>query len=160
MPLGCRGALRHPGRPLTLAIQLDRYAKYYKEDGTDKRTLYKVFGIRFDILVNGKVRVARRWVHPPIPGTAVPCPQESTSCVMQHGGLVGPGKPVRVVPSGADTLTAALGKCQGREHRGEAHFTAYIYQLQFNQWFCPKNHHDRFGGNCGKSKPFTDISKS
>nr|XP_009932171.1 PREDICTED: P2X purinoceptor 1 [Opisthocomus hoazin] len=31
-----------------------RYAKYYKEDGTDKRTLYKVFGIRFDILVNGK----------------------------------------------------------------------------------------------------------
>ncbi|XP_051665282.1 P2X purinoceptor 1 isoform X2 [Manacus candei] len=31
-----------------------RYAKYYKEDGMEKRTLYKVFGIRFDILVNGK----------------------------------------------------------------------------------------------------------
>ncbi|XP_053223887.1 P2X purinoceptor 1 [Podarcis raffonei] len=31
-----------------------RYAKYYKENGRDLRTLYKVFGIRFDILVNGK----------------------------------------------------------------------------------------------------------
>ncbi|POI25229.1 hypothetical protein CIB84_011021, partial [Bambusicola thoracicus] len=31
-----------------------RYAKYYREDGMEKRTLYKVFGIRFDILVNGK----------------------------------------------------------------------------------------------------------
>uniref|UniRef100_A0A8C0GW31 P2X purinoceptor n=1 Tax=Chelonoidis abingdonii TaxID=106734 RepID=A0A8C0GW31_CHEAB len=31
-----------------------RYAKYYRENGTDYRTLYKVFGIRFDILVNGK----------------------------------------------------------------------------------------------------------
>uniref|UniRef100_A0A8C2Y9Q0 P2X purinoceptor n=1 Tax=Coturnix japonica TaxID=93934 RepID=A0A8C2Y9Q0_COTJA len=31
-----------------------RYAKYYREDGIEKRTLYKVFGIRFDILVNGK----------------------------------------------------------------------------------------------------------
>lgn len=30
----------------------------------EKRTLYKVFGIRFDILVNGKVRVARHWVRP------------------------------------------------------------------------------------------------
>ncbi|XP_042713694.1 P2X purinoceptor 1 isoform X1 [Chrysemys picta bellii] len=31
-----------------------RYAKYYSENGTNYRTLYKVFGIRFDILVNGK----------------------------------------------------------------------------------------------------------
>ncbi|XP_067393964.1 P2X purinoceptor 1 [Emydura macquarii macquarii] len=31
-----------------------RYARYYKENGTDWRNLYKVFGIRFDILVNGK----------------------------------------------------------------------------------------------------------
>nr|XP_025033766.1 P2X purinoceptor 1 isoform X3 [Pelodiscus sinensis] len=31
-----------------------RYAKYYRDNGTDYRTLYKVFGIRFDILVNGK----------------------------------------------------------------------------------------------------------
>uniref|UniRef100_A0A674IB98 P2X purinoceptor n=1 Tax=Terrapene triunguis TaxID=2587831 RepID=A0A674IB98_9SAUR len=31
-----------------------RYAKYYRENGTNYRTLYKVFGIRFDILVNGK----------------------------------------------------------------------------------------------------------
>lgn len=43
---------------------MDRYAKYYREDGMEKRTLYKVFGIRFDILVNGKVRVARHSVHP------------------------------------------------------------------------------------------------
>lgn len=45
-------------KPLMSPISWDRYAKYYKEDGTDKRTLYKVFGIRFDILVNGKVRAA------------------------------------------------------------------------------------------------------
>ncbi|XP_066433028.1 P2X purinoceptor 1 isoform X2 [Eleutherodactylus coqui] len=31
-----------------------RHARYYKEDGIKKRTLFKVFGIRFDILVNGK----------------------------------------------------------------------------------------------------------
>ncbi|KAG8452009.1 hypothetical protein GDO86_003984 [Hymenochirus boettgeri] len=31
-----------------------RQARYYKEDGVNKRTLYKVFGIRFDILVNGQ----------------------------------------------------------------------------------------------------------
>ncbi|XP_066227064.1 P2X purinoceptor 7 isoform X2 [Saccopteryx leptura] len=30
-----------------------RYAKYYKEHGIEKRTLIKVFGIRFDILVFG-----------------------------------------------------------------------------------------------------------
>ncbi|KAE8625122.1 hypothetical protein XENTR_v10006164 [Xenopus tropicalis] len=32
-----------------------RHARYYKEDGVSKRTLFKVFGIRFDILVNGQV---------------------------------------------------------------------------------------------------------
>lgn len=89
IPVGLQGAVRHPGRPLTLTIQSDRYAKYYKEDGMDKRTLYKVFGIRFDILVNGKVSVARRWGRPRIPGTAVPCPQEGISPVTQHQGLVG-----------------------------------------------------------------------
>ncbi|XP_075446107.1 P2X purinoceptor 1 isoform X2 [Ascaphus truei] len=31
-----------------------RHARYYKEDGISKRTLYKVFGIRFDILVDGE----------------------------------------------------------------------------------------------------------
>lgn len=51
------GAVRHPGRAFTVTIQLHRYAKYYREDGMEKRTLYKVFGIRLDILVNGKVRV-------------------------------------------------------------------------------------------------------
>ncbi|XP_077152610.1 P2X purinoceptor 1-like [Ranitomeya variabilis] len=31
-----------------------RHARYYKEAGIQKRTLFKVFGIRFDILVNGE----------------------------------------------------------------------------------------------------------
>ncbi|XP_006029213.1 P2X purinoceptor 1 [Alligator sinensis] len=31
-----------------------RYAKYYSDGGINRRNLYKVFGIRFDILVNGK----------------------------------------------------------------------------------------------------------
>ncbi|KAM4701310.1 P2X purinoceptor 1 [Discoglossus pictus] len=31
-----------------------RNARYYREDGINKRTLFKVFGIRFDILVNGE----------------------------------------------------------------------------------------------------------
>ncbi|XP_044143786.1 P2X purinoceptor 1 isoform X2 [Bufo gargarizans] len=31
-----------------------RHARYYKEGGIRKRTLFKVFGIRFDILVNGE----------------------------------------------------------------------------------------------------------
>lgn len=31
-----------------------RHARYYKEDGVKKRTLFKIFGIRFDILVNGE----------------------------------------------------------------------------------------------------------
>ncbi|CAJ0952006.1 unnamed protein product [Ranitomeya imitator] len=34
-----------------------RYAKYYRDaNGTDYRTLIKAYGIRFDIMVNGKVR--------------------------------------------------------------------------------------------------------
>ena len=32
-----------------------RYAKYYKENNTEKRTLIKAYGIRFDILVFGTV---------------------------------------------------------------------------------------------------------
>ncbi|XP_055513390.1 P2X purinoceptor 1 [Leucoraja erinacea] len=31
-----------------------RYAKYYVENGTEMRDLYKVFGIRFDVMVHGK----------------------------------------------------------------------------------------------------------
>uniref|UniRef100_UPI00398E6E09 P2X purinoceptor 1 n=1 Tax=Pristiophorus japonicus TaxID=55135 RepID=UPI00398E6E09 len=31
-----------------------RYAKYYVENGTEMRDLYKVYGIRFDIMVHGK----------------------------------------------------------------------------------------------------------
>ncbi|XP_074048592.1 P2X purinoceptor 1-like [Macrotis lagotis] len=33
-----------------------RFARYYMENGTHCRRLFKVFGIRFDILVNGQVR--------------------------------------------------------------------------------------------------------
>ncbi len=32
-----------------------RYAKYYVEDGVEKRTLMKVFGVRIDIIVHGRV---------------------------------------------------------------------------------------------------------
>jgi len=156
--VGLQGTVRHLCRTLTFAIRTDRYAKYYKEDGTDKRTLYKVFGIRFDILVNGKVRVARHWVCPRMPRMAVPCPQECTSSGTQRQGFLGPGKPVQVASPGAGLLTAALGNCWGKEHRGQAHFTGHVCQLRFGQWLCCKKHHE--GGNCGKSKPFTDISKS
>ena len=35
---------------------LTRYARYYKDPtGVDFRTLYKVYGIRFDIMINGQV---------------------------------------------------------------------------------------------------------
>lgn len=33
-----------------------RFAKHFVENGTNRRHLFKVFGIRFDILVDGKVR--------------------------------------------------------------------------------------------------------
>lgn len=34
-----------------------RYAKYYKDEkGETYRTLYKVYGIRFDIMINGQVQ--------------------------------------------------------------------------------------------------------
>lgn len=32
-----------------------RFARYFVENGTNHRHLFKVFGIRFDILVDGKV---------------------------------------------------------------------------------------------------------
>lgn len=58
-----------------LPVPLGRYAKYYREEGKEKRTLYKVFGIRFDILVNGKVR----------PRPLGPCPQEGRSTQVWWG---------------------------------------------------------------------------
>lgn len=43
--------------PLLLTTVSLRYAKYFHNaDGKMDRTLFKVFGIRFDILVHGKVR--------------------------------------------------------------------------------------------------------
>lgn len=45
-------------QPLSLS---PRYAKYYRrENGTEYRTLMKVFGIRFDVLVYGNVCTASR----------------------------------------------------------------------------------------------------
>lgn len=36
---------------------LSRFAKYYKDaEGVEYRTLIKAYGIRFDVMVNGKVR--------------------------------------------------------------------------------------------------------
>ena len=34
-----------------------RFARHFVENGTNYRHLFKVFGIRFDILVDGKVSV-------------------------------------------------------------------------------------------------------
>ncbi|KAK1154594.1 P2X purinoceptor 4-like isoform X1 [Acipenser oxyrinchus oxyrinchus] len=31
-----------------------RFARYYKQDGVEERTLFKVYGIRFDVMVTGK----------------------------------------------------------------------------------------------------------
>lgn len=44
--------LHHPPCNLTPS---PRFAKYFVENGTNYRHLFKVFGIRFDILVDGKV---------------------------------------------------------------------------------------------------------
>lgn len=44
--------LRHPPCNRTPS---PRFAKYFVENGTNRRHLFKVFGIRFDILVDGKV---------------------------------------------------------------------------------------------------------
>lgn len=36
-----------------------RFARHFVQNGTNHRHLFKVFGIRFDILVDGKVSVPR-----------------------------------------------------------------------------------------------------
>lgn len=44
--------------PITLFCYLTpspRFARHFVENGTNYRHLFKVFGIRFDILVDGKV---------------------------------------------------------------------------------------------------------
>lgn len=40
---------------VTIPMTVCRYAKHYIENGTEKRTLLKVFGIRFDIIVQSLV---------------------------------------------------------------------------------------------------------
>lgn len=50
-------AARHGPGPLSPAPPR-RHARYYRwQDGTERRTLTKAFGIRFDVLVYGNVRV-------------------------------------------------------------------------------------------------------
>lgn len=43
------------------ALLCSRFAKYYRDAaGVDYRTLIKAYGIRFDVMVNGKVRAQAR----------------------------------------------------------------------------------------------------
>lgn len=42
---------------LKSSLLYSRFAKYYRDaEGVDYRTLIKAYGIRFDVMVNGKVR--------------------------------------------------------------------------------------------------------
>lgn len=44
------------------ALLYCRFAKYYRDaEGVDYRTLIKAYGIRFDVMVNGKVRARPGW---------------------------------------------------------------------------------------------------
>lgn len=46
---------------LKSALLYSRFAKYYRDaEGIDYRTLIKAYGIRFDVMVNGKVRSQAR----------------------------------------------------------------------------------------------------
>lgn len=46
---------------LKTALLYSRFAKYYRDaEGVDYRTLMKAYGIRFDVMVNGKVRSQAR----------------------------------------------------------------------------------------------------
>lgn len=46
---------------LKSASLYSRFAKYYRDaEGVDYRTLIKAYGIRFDVMVNGKVRSQAR----------------------------------------------------------------------------------------------------
>lgn len=46
---------------LKSALLYSRFAKYYRDaEGVDYRTLMKAYGIRFDVMVNGKVRSQAR----------------------------------------------------------------------------------------------------
>uniref|UniRef100_A0A8C5PV93 P2X purinoceptor n=1 Tax=Leptobrachium leishanense TaxID=445787 RepID=A0A8C5PV93_9ANUR len=44
---------RHDENPASRGFNF-RHARYFKEDGVNKRTLFKVFGIRMEVLVNGE----------------------------------------------------------------------------------------------------------
>lgn len=39
-----------------ISVQLSRFAKYYRKDGVESRTLIKAYGIRLDVIVHGHVR--------------------------------------------------------------------------------------------------------
>lgn len=58
MSLGVRGQLQLPPRHREHAVNslcLGSYAKYNTVNGVEERTLYKAFGIRFDVMVFGQV---------------------------------------------------------------------------------------------------------
>lgn len=62
-----------------------RFARYFVENGTNHRHLFKVFGIRFDILVDGKVSISVRSTETPS-GPASAC---WASVVTDDGSWVG-----------------------------------------------------------------------
>ncbi|KAG2459407.1 P2RX1 protein, partial [Polypterus senegalus] len=55
-----------------------RYAKYFMEEKIEKRTLYKVFGIRFDIIVHGKIDASYVSVLQSLMLSLLPIPEAGT----------------------------------------------------------------------------------
>lgn len=61
MSLEVKGQLEPPRRLRDQAVNWlcrHRYAKYNTVNGVEERTLYKAFGIRFDVMVFGQVRLS------------------------------------------------------------------------------------------------------
>lgn len=100
----------------------------------EKRTLYKVFGIRLDILVNGKVRVDSLdpWDSSAISlGRHQLCNTAPGFCGIRKTGVN--------VSLGAGLLTGTLGEYRGREDRRKICFIDHIFHLWLDQWICVKN---------------------
>lgn len=106
----------------------------------EKRTLYKVFGIRLDILVNGKVRV-----DPLGPWDSRAMSLEGTSSVTQHQGPVGSGILVWMLSLGAGLLTGTLGKYWGREEENmfyRSHLSAVAWSVVLSKKLCDESRED------------------
>lgn len=66
MSLGVKGQRELTPRLCAHAVSRlsrNRYAKYNSVNGVEERTLYKAFGIRFDVMVFGQVRSFRNGVN-------------------------------------------------------------------------------------------------